>query len=89
MEISGTSYCAPLWPSASTSSHMTLTFPPTGALSEYSYSGWRPTSNSLSCVEPVMGRLILANWPPLYFLQGDFGRKGTMEIVFGGDSDQF
>src|SRR3974390_3896895 len=44
---------------------MTLTFTPFGVASEYSCSGWRPTGSSFSCVGPAIGRLILANWPPL------------------------
>jgi ABC-type glycerol-3-phosphate transport system substrate-binding protein len=58
MRISQASYSAPLWPSASSSSSITVTFTPLGVASEYSCSGWRPTGSSLSCVGPATGRLM-------------------------------
>src|SRR5882724_10834844 len=44
---------------------MTVTFTPFGVASEYSCRGWRPIGSSLSCVGPAIGRLMLANRPPL------------------------
>src|ERR1700750_1096003 len=67
--ISHASYSAPRWPSASSSSSITVTLTPFGVASEYSCSGWRPTGNSLSCVGPAIGRLMLANLPPLSLFQ--------------------
>jgi hypothetical protein len=69
MRISQASYSAPLWPSASSSSSITVTLTPLGVASEYSCSGCLPTGSSLSCVGPAMGRLMLANWPPLALFQ--------------------
>jgi hypothetical protein len=69
MRISQASYSAPLWPSASSSSSITVTFTPLGVASEYSCSGCRPTGRSLSCVGPAIGRLMLANRPPLPLFQ--------------------
>ena len=65
MRISQASYSAPAWPSASSSSSITVTFTPLGVASEYSCSGWRPTGSSFSWVGPAMGRLIFAKRPPL------------------------
>ncbi len=44
---------------------MIVTLTPFGVPSEYSCNGWRPTGSSLSCVGPAIGRLMLANLPPL------------------------
>jgi hypothetical protein len=65
MGTSQASYSAPLWPSASSSSSMTVTLTPLGVASEYNCSGCLPTGSSLLCVAPAMGRLMLANLPPL------------------------
>src|SRR5215475_3395403 len=67
--MSQASYSAPLWPIASSSSSMIVTLTPFGVPSEYSCNGWRPTGNSLSWVEPAIGRLMLANLPPLGLFQ--------------------
>src|SRR5882724_9233727 len=48
---------------------MTVTFTPFGVASEYSCRGWRPIGSSLSCVGPAIGRLMLANLPPLSLFQ--------------------
>src|SRR6202140_3684270 len=48
---------------------MIVTFTPFGVPSEYSCRGWRPTGSSLSCVGPAIGRLMLANRPPLSLFQ--------------------
>ncbi len=69
MRISHASYSAPVWPRASSSSSITVTFTPFGVASEYSCNGWRPTGSSLSCVGPAMGRLMLANCPPFSLSQ--------------------
>src|SRR5262249_19259256 len=67
--ISQASYSAPLWPRASSSSSMIVTFTPFGVPSEYSCKGWRPTGSSFSCVEPAIGRLMFSNLPPLGLFQ--------------------
>ena len=67
--MSQASYSAPLWPKASSSSSITVTFTPLGVAMEYSCSGCWPTGRSLSCVGPAMGRLMLANLPPLAWSQ--------------------
>ena len=64
MLTSQASYSAGL-PSASSSSSNTVTFTPLGVASEYNCSGCLPTGNSLSLVGPAIGRLMLANRPPL------------------------
>ncbi len=48
---------------------MTVTFTPLGVAMEYSCKGCLPTGSSLSLVAPAMGRLMLANWPPLAWSQ--------------------
>jgi hypothetical protein len=47
MRISQASYSAPVWPSASSSSSITVTFTPLGVPSEYSCSGCLPTGRAL------------------------------------------
>ena len=69
MRIGQASYSAPAWPSASSSSSITVTFTPLGVASEYSCSGWRPTGNSRSWVAPATGRLMAAKRPPFALFQ--------------------
>ena len=69
MRISQASYSAPAWPSARSSSSITVTFTPLGVASEYSCSGCRPRGSSRSCVAPAIGRLMLAKCPPLGLFQ--------------------
>src|SRR5215510_12728877 len=86
--ISQASYSAPLWPSASSSSSMTVTLTPLGVPREYSCRGWRPTGSSLSCVGPAIGRLMLANWPPLGLFQTQtFGGVYSDELLIVGAPD--
>ncbi len=65
MSMYQASYSAPECPSASSSSSKIVTLMPFGVPSEYSCNGCRPRGNSLSCVAPAMGRLMLAKRPPL------------------------
>ena len=65
MRTSQASYSAPAWPRASSSSSITVTLTPFGVAIEYSCNGWRPTGRACSWVAPAVGRLMLANWPPL------------------------
>ena len=76
MRTSQASYSAPVWPAASSSSSITVTFTPLGVPSEYSCSGCLPTGSSFSCVAPATGRLMLANRPPL--LSGGVQTLGGM-----------
>ena len=65
--ISQASYSAPVWPAASSSSSITVTFTPLGVASEYSCNGCRPTGSAFSCVAPAVGLLMDANRPPWSF----------------------
>ena len=69
IRISQASYSAPAWPSASSSSSITVTLTPFGVPTEYSCSGCRPTGSAFSCVEPAVGRLMFAKRPPLAWFQ--------------------
>jgi hypothetical protein len=60
MRISQASYSAPVWPSASSSSSITVTFTPLGVASEYSCSGWLADRQLLVVRGPAIGRLMLA-----------------------------
>ena len=65
MRINQASYSAPSKPFSRSSSSSTVTLTPLGVAREYSCRGCLPTGRALSWVGPAMGRLMLANLPPL------------------------
>ncbi len=75
MSISQASYSASACPSSRSSSSSTVTLTPLGVAREYSWSACSPTGSSRSWVGPAIGRLMLANFPPLL---------GSQVQTFGG-----
>src|SRR3546814_13242430 len=56
---------------------MMVTFWPLGVASEYSCRGCSPIGRSFSCVAPAIGRLMLANAPPVSPASHVHTRGGT------------
>jgi hypothetical protein len=75
IRISQASYSAPPWPSASSSSSITVTLTPFGVPSEYSCSGCRPTGSALSCVEPAARPIDVREAAAVRLIPGPDGRR--------------